>query len=119
MRAVNRQTMAATSDGLTPDGRPYPPEIDAFAKQLRARGTTERGYHSEAVEDSYGEAYGSILKFSAAGGTIRKLPEGPASRPDGTMLLSAYPHKIKFAASGIERTYGRISDLFRHMARRL
>ena len=109
------------ASGLTvpPSGResrpatrtwPYPPEIDAFAKQLRAKGSTDRGGHSEAVEDSYGEAYGSILKFAPAGGNIRKLGAGATSQP-GEMVFSAYPHRIKFAAKGVERTYARISPM--------
>ncbi len=98
------------ADGLTLDGQPYPPEIDAFAKRLRAKGSTKRGYHSEAVEDTYGEAYGSVFKFGPQGGRIRKLVGGEGAKPD-EKLLSAYPHRIKFAAKGLKRVYPRISTM--------
>jgi len=98
------------ADGLQPAGRPYPPEIDAFARRLRAAGTTRRGGHSEAVEDAYGEAYGSILKFGPTGGAIRKMRKDEKAQA-GETLLSAYPHTITFAAKGLEGAYPRISPM--------
>ncbi len=98
------------ADGLNLDGQPYPPEIDAFAKRLRAKGTTKRGGYSEAVEDCYGEAYGSILKFSAAGGEIRKLGKGEGKNAT-EKLLSAYGWRSKFAVKGLKGTYPRISPM--------
>jgi DNA-binding beta-propeller fold protein YncE len=95
------------ADGLKRDGVPYPPEIAEFAARLRAEGTTERGHHGEAVEDAYGEGYGSILKFGPQGGEIRKA----GSAANGEALLTAYPHRVKFAAKGLERTYPRISPM--------
>ena len=73
--------------GFKPDGRPYPPEIAAFARRLREKGTTARGYHSEAVEDTYGEGCGSVLKFGPEGGEIR---EADQAEPGETRLTS-YP----------------------------
>jgi hypothetical protein len=109
LRADSRGSIYV-ADGLTLDGRPYPPEIDAFARRLRAAGTTQRGWHSEAVEDSYGEAYGSILKFAPEGGQIRKLAAADTAAP-GETLLSAYPYRVQFAAKGLLGTYGRISPM--------
>jgi hypothetical protein len=98
------------ADGLNRHGKPYPPEIDAFAERLRAKGTTKRGVHSEAVEDAYGEAYGSIFKFGPEGGSIRRLDGGAAAGADEE-LLSPYPQKIKFAAKGVKAIYPRISPM--------
>ncbi len=95
------------ADGLKPAGRPYPPEIDKFAKRLRAKGTTKRGYHGEAVEDSYGEGYGSILKFGPDGGSIRRAK----TVADGETLLASYPGRQKFAVKGLKDIYGRISPM--------
>jgi DNA-binding beta-propeller fold protein YncE len=95
------------ADGLKRDGTPYPPEIAEFAARLRAGGTTAREHHGEAVEDSYGEGYGSILKFGPGGGEIRKA----SSAGDGETLLTAYPHKVKFAARGLKAVYPRISPM--------
>ncbi len=95
------------ADGLKRDGVFYPPEIAEFAKRLREKGTTKRGYHSEAVEDSYGEGYGSILKFGPEGGQIRKANSAGA----GEKLLTAYPHRVKFAAKGLKGIYPRISPM--------
>ncbi len=94
------------ADGLHLEGKPYPPEIDAFVKRLRAAGTTPRGRHSEAPEDCYGEGYGSILKFGPAGG---KIVRGAAA--GGQRQLASYPGKFKFAVSGLKDAYGRISPL--------
>jgi NHL repeat len=98
------------ADGLNLAGQPYPPEIDAFAKQLRAKGTNKRRSSSEAVEDCYGQAYGSIFKFSAEGGEIRKLGKGEKSKPD-ERLLAAHSWRSKFAAKGLTGIYPRISPM--------
>jgi hypothetical protein len=96
------------ADGLKRDGEPYPPEIAEFAARLRQKkSTVPRGYHSEAPEDSYGEGCGGVLKFGPGGGEIRRAD----SAGSGETLLSAYPHKIKFAAKGLEGVYGRISPM--------
>jgi hypothetical protein len=95
------------ADGLKRDGQPYPPEIAEFAGRLRAKGTTARGYHGEAVEDAYGEGYGGLLKFGPGGGEISRAN----SAADGATLLTAYPHKLKFAAKGLKAIYGRISPM--------
>ncbi len=98
------------ADGFTPEGQPYPPEIDAFAKRLRAKGTTKLEGCGEAVENCYGQAYGSIFKFSAAGGGIRILGKGEKAQP-AEKLFRAYSWKNKFAVKGLEGTYARISPL--------
>jgi hypothetical protein len=98
------------ADGFNRDGHPYPPEIDAFAKRLRAKGTTPRGHHSEAVEDSYGEAYGSIFKFGPDGGKIRLLEGGGKAEPD-EVLISPYLQRVKLAARGVKGIYPRISPM--------
>ena len=90
-------------DGLKPADTPYPPEIAAFAKHLREKGTTPRGPHSEAVEDVYGESYGSILKFGPSGGKI--TTEG-----GGTPLV-AYPGDSKFSATGLKGAYAKLSPM--------
>jgi NHL repeat len=99
------------ADGFNRYGKPYPPEIDKFAKRLRAKGTSKRGIHSEAVEDSYGEAYGSIFKFSAKeGGSIRKVGNDYQTQGD-EIIISPYPQKAKFVVSGAKGIYPRISPL--------
>jgi DNA-binding beta-propeller fold protein YncE len=94
------------ADGLNLDGRPYPPEIGEFARRLRAEATTKRGRHSEAVEDVYGEGYGSILKFGPEGGSIRKAETAGTDEK----LLSGYPG-TNFAAKGLKGIYPRISPM--------
>ncbi len=98
------------ADGFNRDGQPYPPEIDAFAKRLRAKGTNKRYVHSEAVEDVYGEAYGSILKFGPKGGKIRLLAGGEKARDD-EILISPYLQRVKLAAKGVKGMYPRISPM--------
>jgi hypothetical protein len=95
------------ADGLHLDGKPYPPEIDAFVRKLRAKGTTPRGRHSEAPEDCYGEGYGTILKFGPEGGEIASGTAAGA----GQKQLASYPGKFKFAASGLKASYGRVSPM--------
>ncbi len=98
------------ADGFNLDGQPYPPEIAALAKRVRAGGATEKGLHTEAVEDCYGEGYGSIFKFGAAGGEIRNLQKGENPKP-GEKPLRAYSWRSGFAGSGIKDIYPRISPL--------
>ncbi len=101
------------ADGLKEDGKLYPPEIDAFAKKLRAQGTTKRGGHSESVEDAYGEGYGAVYKFGPEGGKIRRVAKGEGAKP-GEVLLSAYQGygaKVTYAASGLKGIYPRISQM--------
>jgi DNA-binding beta-propeller fold protein YncE len=100
------------ADGLKADGQLYPPEIDAFAKRLRAKGTDKRGGHSEAVEDVYGEGYGAVLKFGPSGGNIRRIAKGGAGADE--KVLSAYQGYgpgIKYAARGLLGIYPRISQM--------
>ncbi len=95
------------ADGLKRDGASYPPEIAEFAKRLRAKGTTKRAHHGEAVEDACGEGYGSILKFVPEGGSIRRVKTAES----GETLLTSYPGRQKFAAKGLKDVYGRISPM--------
>jgi DNA-binding beta-propeller fold protein YncE len=101
------------ADGLKLQGQSYPPEIDTFAKKLRAGGSTKRGGHSEAAEDAYGEGYGAIFKFGPEGGQIRRLAKTGAAKA-GERLLNAYQGygaKLTYAAAGLKGIYPRISQM--------
>jgi NHL repeat len=101
------------ADGLKLAGQSYPPEIDTFAKKLRAQGSTKRGGHSEAVEDAYGEGYGAIYKFGPQGGQIRRLGKGQKAKPGEKMLnaYQGYGAKLNYAANGLKGIYPRISQM--------
>jgi sugar lactone lactonase YvrE len=95
------------ADGLKPADQMLPPEIDRFARRLRAAGTTPRGHHGEAVEDAYGEAYGSVLKFGPDGGRVRPVKQAEPSKK----LLASYPGRRQFIADGLLAACPRISPM--------
>lgn len=95
------------AEGLHPANEELPPEIQTFAKRVREKTPEPRALHGEAIEDSYGEGYGVILKFGPAGGKLRETVKAEA----GETLFTAYPGKRSYAASEVQSAYHRISPM--------
>jgi len=93
------------ADNLKPPGKYYPEQLAPIVESWRDK----EGLGARA---EYAALYGTILKFSPKGGTIRRLEKGEAAPVgEGYTVLEQWLGQRKFVAEGLTGCYLGISPL--------